>query len=78
MILAGTDRVAIDAVGVAILRRFGTTPAVGQGPVFGQQQIARAVAVGPGAGSPGETELITDDEESAAYAQEMFDILDQR
>ena len=28
VILAGTDRVALDAVGVAILRHFGTTPAV--------------------------------------------------
>jgi uncharacterized protein (DUF362 family) len=41
VILAGTDRVAIDAVGVAILRYFGTTPAVSQGAIFHKYKIAR-------------------------------------
>jgi uncharacterized protein (DUF362 family) len=45
VILAGTDRVAIDAVGVALLRHFGTTPEVSQGAIFDQEQIARAVQV---------------------------------
>ena len=31
VILAGADPVAVDAVGVAVLRHFGTTPAVSQG-----------------------------------------------
>ncbi len=68
VVLAGTDRVALDAVGVAILRLFGTTPEVEQGPIFEQEQIARAVSLGLGVSSPEEIEFLTDDAESAAYA----------
>jgi len=77
VILAGTDRVALDAVGVAILRYFGTTPAVSQGSIFQQEQIARAVELGLGVDGPEEIELITDDPESAAYAGEIQHILQQ-
>ena len=48
VILAGTDRIAVDAVGVAILRHFGTTPEVSRGTIFEQEQIARAVELGLG------------------------------
>jgi uncharacterized protein (DUF362 family) len=75
VILAGTDRVAVDAVGVAILRYYGTTPAVSRGPVFRQEQIARAVELGLGVGSPEEIELLTDDPHSEAYAAEIREIL---
>ena len=77
VILAGTDRVAIDAVGVALLRHFGTTSAVSKGPVFQQEQLARAVALGLGVSKPEQIEFITDDAESAAYAQEIAQILAQ-
>jgi uncharacterized protein (DUF362 family) len=75
VILAGNDRVAMDAVGVAILRRFGTTPVVGQGPIFQQEQIARAVELGLGVDGPEKIDLITDDLESEAYAGEVRQIL---
>jgi uncharacterized protein (DUF362 family) len=75
LILAGNDRVAIDAVGVAVLRHFGTTPEVSQGPIFEQEQIARAVELGLGVGSPDQIALITDDRESAAYARQIQEIL---
>jgi uncharacterized protein (DUF362 family) len=75
VILVGTDRVAIDAVGVAVLRYFGTTPAVSQGTVFQQEQIARAVALGLGVDGPEKIELITDDPDSAAYAEEIRQVL---
>jgi uncharacterized protein (DUF362 family) len=75
--LAGTDRVAMDAVGVALLRRWGTTPEVSQGRIFQQEQIARAVELGLGVGSPLDIELVTDDEESETYAAEIRTILDQ-
>ena len=75
VILAGTDRVAIDAVGVAILRYFGTTPAVSQGAIFQQEQIVRAVELGLGIDGPEKVELITDDPESAAYAEEIQQVL---
>jgi hypothetical protein len=64
-------------VGVALLRRWGTTPEVSQGPIFQQEQIARAVELGLGISSPEEIELVTDDEEGKAYAAEIRDILDQ-
>lgn len=76
VILAGNDRVAIDAVGVAILRYFGTTPEVAQGPIFGLEQIARAVELGLGASGPDQIDLITDDRDGEAFAQELRRILD--
>lgn len=58
VIVAGTDPVAVDAVGVAILRLHGTTPEVQDGPVFGQEQIRRAAELRLGATSPGDIELV--------------------
>jgi uncharacterized protein (DUF362 family) len=75
VILASADRVAIDAVGVAILRHFGTTPVVGQGPIFQQEQISRAVALGLGVSGPGDIELVTADPDSEAYAAQIQEIL---
>jgi uncharacterized protein (DUF362 family) len=75
VVLAGIDRVAIDAVGVAILRHFGTTPAVSQGPIFSQEQISRAAALGLGVTSADQIELVTGDAESKAYAAEIHGIL---
>ncbi len=76
VILAGTDRVAIDAVGVAILRYYGTTPEVSRGAIFEQDQIARAVQLGIGVSSPKLIELVADDRESAEYAKSIRAILD--
>jgi len=76
VILAGRDRVAVDAVGVAILRYFGTMPEVERGSVFSQEQIARAVELGIGVASPAEIEIITDDAEGAAFAAELRPILE--
>ena len=76
VILAGTDRVAIDAVGVALLRHFGTTPEVSRGGIFEQEQIARAVQLGIGVNSPKQIELVTGDRESADYARQIRAILD--
>lgn len=75
VILAGTDRVAIDAVGVAILRYFGTTDEVSQGKIFEQAQIARAVQLNLGVSSPKQIEFVTNDAESAKYAKEIQAIL---
>lgn len=76
VMLASTDRVAIDAVGVALLRLYGTTPAVSQGRVFEQEQLARAVELGLGVSSAAEITLLTDDDASAAYAAEVREMLD--
>jgi uncharacterized protein (DUF362 family) len=76
VVLAGTDRVAVDAVGVALLRYFGTTPEVSQGAIFDQEQIARAVQLGIGVSSPKQIELVTGDKESAEYAKPIRALLD--
>jgi len=75
IMLAGTDRVAIDAVGVAILRLLGTTREVSQGTIFSQDQIARAVELGLGVNSPTRIQLVTDGAESESFADKVRDIL---
>lgn len=75
VVLAGTDRVAIDAVGVAILRHFGTTSEVSQGTIFEQAQIARAAELGLGVDGSDKIELVTDDAASEAYADTIRQIL---
>ncbi|MFC1943308.1 DUF362 domain-containing protein [Chloroflexota bacterium] len=75
VVVAGSDRVAIDAVGVAILRLLGTTPDVSRGPIFEQEQIARAAELGLGIKSPNQLQFITDDTESEAFAGRVRDIL---
>ncbi len=75
VVLAGTDRVAMDAVGVAILRHFGTTPQVSSGPIFQQEQIARAVELGLGVDSPEKIQFLTDDPDSQAYAEQIRQLL---
>ncbi len=77
LILAGTDRVAIDAVGVAILRYFGTTPAVQHGPIFKQEQLERAVSLGLGVDHPNKIDLITDGPDSDDFAETLRSILIQ-
>lgn len=71
VILAGTDRIAIDAVGVALLRYYGTTPEVSKGKVFDQEQIARAVELGLGITGPDQIELVTGDADSDEYAKKI-------
>jgi uncharacterized protein (DUF362 family) len=75
VVLAGTDPVAMDAVGVAILRLFGTTPQVSEGKVFEQEQIARAVELGLGVDSPDRIMMVTGDAESEAYAEQISQFL---
>jgi uncharacterized protein (DUF362 family) len=75
VVLAGTDRIALDAVGVAILRAFGTTSQVEQGRVFEQEQIARAVSLGLGVSRPEDIEFLTDDAASSAYAAQIQEVL---
>lgn len=58
LILASSDRVAIDAVGVSILRSYGTTAKVSRGRVFAQDQLKHAAALGIGARSEKDIELV--------------------
>jgi len=75
--VAGTDKIAIDAVGVALLRILGTTPEVTNGPIFEQDQIKRAVELGLGVTSPNEIEFLTDSEDSEELVAEIKEELAQ-
>ena len=77
IMLASTDRIAIDAVGVAILRHLGTTPDVQNGSIFEQDQIARAVELNLGVKSASEIKLVSDRPESEEYIQQVLKILRQ-
>ncbi len=72
VILASKDRIAIDAVGVAILRILGTTTEVNRASIFEQEQIARAVELNLGVVKPDEIEIITDSEEAEKLAEQIM------
>lgn len=74
VMLASSDRIAIDAVGVTILRDLGTTPEVSNGPVFEQEQIARAVELKLGVQAPSEIEICGADEKSIHYAERLQEL----
>jgi uncharacterized protein (DUF362 family) len=75
VLVAGTDRVAVDAVGVAVLRLYGTTPAASRGRIFEQEQIARAVVLGVGVARPELIDLVTDDAAGQALVARLRPIL---
>jgi uncharacterized protein (DUF362 family) len=75
VVIAGIDRIAIDAVGVAILRSLGTTPEVSQNKIFQQDQIARAVELGLGIKSPDEIEFVAGDKISNEMAEKLSILL---
>jgi uncharacterized protein (DUF362 family) len=73
--LAGTDRVAVDAVGVAILKELGSNDAIMKPAIFAQEQIARAVELGLGVPSAAAIDIVTPDAASEAYAEKLRTIL---
>jgi len=73
--LASNDRVAIDAVGVAVLKTIGSNEAIMQRKIFDQRQIARAVELDIGVSSPSEIEIISADQESMEFRAEVAQIL---
>ena len=75
VMVAGTDRVAMDAVGLAILKDLGSNDAIMGTPIFAQEQMARGVEVGLGVTAPQQIRLISDDAPGRAYAAVLEDIL---
>jgi uncharacterized protein (DUF362 family) len=71
VVLAGRDRVAIDAVGVALLRLHGVGAPVSTGRIFDQEQIRRAVELGLGVTSAEAIELVTDSAEGRAVVAQV-------
>jgi len=75
--LAAIDRVAIDAVGLAILKYLGSNDQIMNNPIFRQEQISRAVEIGLGAASPSEIEVVSADEPSQKYRDRVVEILNR-
>jgi uncharacterized protein (DUF362 family) len=75
VMLAATDRVAADAVGLAVLKHLGSNAAVMNRPIFTQKQIARAVELGLGAASPEVIDLVAANPDSQDYCDKVAAIL---
>lgn len=75
VILAGTDRIAVDAVGLSILKGLGSNKNIMEKKIFEQEQVARAVELGIGIKSPEQIEIVTEDAESKKYADRFTEIL---
>jgi uncharacterized protein (DUF362 family) len=71
VILAGTDRVAIDVVALGILRSLGASPEVSQGSVWNLEQIRRSVELGLGVDRRDRIELIAGDGASQKLADKI-------
>ncbi len=77
VMIAGDDRVAVDAVGVAMLKSLGANQAITGRKIFEQEQIARAVELELGASGPEAIEIVTGDAESKTVADALRGILAQ-
>ena len=77
VMIAGHDRVAVDAVGLAVLKSLGANEAIMGRGIYEQEQIARAVELELGARSPEAIEIVTADPDSRAVADELRAILAQ-
>ncbi|WP_245837452.1 MULTISPECIES: DUF362 domain-containing protein [Methanobacterium] len=77
LILASADRVAMDAVGVAILRSYGVKTGISKGPIFELDQIQRAAELGIGVKSAQEIELVPLNDESYGDAESIMKILEE-
>lgn len=75
VLIAGTDRIAIDAAGLAVLKDIGSNKAIMGRKIFEQEQIAHAVELGLGVTRPGDIEIVAADEESRRYAERLKSIL---
>lgn len=78
LLLASTDRVALDAVGVAVLKMFGAKGKIGEAGVFDQEQLKRAAELGFGVRSTEEIHLTPLNSESQADAERINQVLKQK
>lgn len=69
--VGGTDRIAVDAVGVALLKELGSNPAIMDKKIFEQEQIQRAVELGLGIRGPEQIELAASDDAGRALAEKL-------
>jgi uncharacterized protein (DUF362 family) len=77
VLVAGTDRIAVDAVGVAILKHLGSNEAIMKAKIFEVEQIKRAAELNLGISGPQQIELVTPDDASRQLADQLEMILAQ-
>jgi uncharacterized protein (DUF362 family) len=75
LLLASRDRVAIDAVGVAILKMYGAKGKVGEADIFEQDQLKRAAELGFGVKSVSEIQLTPLNDESRVETEKIEHVL---
>ena len=75
LLLASRDRVAIDAVGVAILKMYGAKGKIGEAGVFEQDQLKRAAELEFGVKSVNDIKLISLTDESRVEAERIEQVL---
>jgi len=75
LLLASRDRVAIDAVGVAVLKIYGAKGKVGEADVFEQDQLRRAAELGFGVKSAAEIKLTPLNDVSQADVERIEQVL---
>ena len=78
LLIASKDRVAVDAVGVALLRQYGSTPEVMNGRIFDQELISRAASLGVGVKSANKIDLVPLDDESRNASETIQKVLDMQ
>ena len=69
--LAATDRVAVDAVGVAVLKALGSNPTIMNTKIFDHPQLARAAEIGLGVTSAADIHLVAADDASRSRVEKV-------
>ncbi len=75
VVLASTDRVAVDAVGLAILKVLGSNDSIMKPKIFEQEQIARGVELGLGVSSASEIDIVAADPGGQEYCDRVVKTL---
>lgn len=75
VMLISRDRVAIDAVGIAILKGLGSSQDIMEKRIFEQDQIARAIELGIGVKCASDIEIVSDDPIGEQYIMRLREIL---
>jgi len=77
LMLASSDRVAIDTVGVALLRSFGATRNIMRGRIFELDQLRRASELGIGIKSSSSIDLVSLNDECKECVNEVAGLLER-
>ncbi|MBW1858673.1 MAG: DUF362 domain-containing protein [Deltaproteobacteria bacterium] len=75
VVLASTDRVAVDAAGLAILKVLGSNASIMKPKIFEQEQIARGVELGLGVSSASEINMVAVDPGGQEYCDRVVKTL---